>query len=256
MSDPNPPTAAPSPAAGGPTMSTPETLTGIFFEPERTFESLRERPRFLVAALILIALGLLITVLVMRKVNFREYITDQVRTGPNSERMSEEQKQQAVAFWTGPAGTVFVYAVPLLGGAIGLAAGGSLYLLASLAMGGRMSYKQALSVWVYSSFAPGVISALLAVLLLFIKSADQIDLEKPGAGLAVTNLGALVGSGSPALRAALSWFDIFTFYGMFLAAIGLRKVGKLSSASAWTIVIVFWAVALILGIARALAFGR
>ena len=36
---------APPSAPTGPEMSTPETLTGIFFEPSRTFEALRARPR-------------------------------------------------------------------------------------------------------------------------------------------------------------------------------------------------------------------
>ena len=55
MSDPNqdfvppPPPASETDAA---TMSTPETLTGIFFEPSRVFEALRQRPRFLAAGII------------------------------------------------------------------------------------------------------------------------------------------------------------------------------------------------------------
>ena len=46
MSDPM---AVPNTPATGEEMSTAETLTGIFFEPSRTFVALRARPRFLVA---------------------------------------------------------------------------------------------------------------------------------------------------------------------------------------------------------------
>ncbi|MBT0646757.1 hypothetical protein KJJ93_27615, partial [Escherichia coli] len=37
----------------------------------------------------------------------------------------------------------------------------------------------------------------------------------------------------------LATFDIFMIWGWILAAIGLRITNRLSSASAWTIVIIF-----------------
>lgn len=258
MSYPNTqaPNLEPTAATAGPaSMSTPETLAGIFFEPERTFESLRERPRFLIAGLILIALIVAVTTLVMSRVDFNAFITDQIKNGPNSGQMDDTQKQKAIDFWTGPAGKAVIYLGPIVATAAFIAAGAGLYLLATMAMGGVLRYRQALSVWVYSSFPPSVLGALIAVVLVFVKSKEDIDLNKPGAGLAVTNLGALIGDGSPVLRAALSWFDIFTFYGMYLAALGLRKVGKMSSASAWTIVIAFWFIGMVCGVIWSMMFG-
>jgi len=68
MSDPNqvfqappPPPFAPTPPPPTVEMSTPQTLTSIFFEPGRTFEALRSRPRFLIAGLILLVLTCLVT---------------------------------------------------------------------------------------------------------------------------------------------------------------------------------------------------
>jgi hypothetical protein len=241
---------------GGPAMSTPETLTGIFFEPGATFEALRERPRFLVAALIVVALSTLVTVLLFQKVNYEEVVRRAIESNPRTEQMSPEQKEQAIAMQTGPVAKSLVYVVPLLATAITLAAGGALYLLGALLMGGRLSYKQAVSVWAYSSFPPAVLGTLLAIVMVFLKPAEDIDLNQSGAGLVVTNLGALVGEGtSPVLRAALSSFDLFTFYGMFLAALGLRKVGKLSTGSAWAVVIGLWLLWVLLRVGWAAAFG-
>jgi len=243
-------------AGGAPTMSTPETLSGIFFEPADTFEALRARPRFLVAALILVALSLAVTVLVLQKVNYEEVVRRAIESNPRTEQMTPEQKEQTIAMQTGPLGKSIAYAAPVIGAIVVLAAGAGLYLLGASLMGGKLSYKQALSVWTYSSFPPVVLGTVLAVVLLFLKSADDLDFSRPGAGLVVTNLGALLGAGSsPVLRAALSWFDLFTFYGMFLAALGLRKVGKLSSGSAWTIVIALWLLGMLLGVGRATLFG-
>jgi hypothetical protein len=239
----------------GPSMSTPETLSGIFFEPGRTFEALRARPRFLVAGVILIAVTLLVTVLVMQKVDFAEFITRQITSGPRSEQMSPEAKAAAVNFWTGPIGKVVVYVIPPVFTVIMFAAGAAIYLLAVMLMGGRMGYKQALSVWVYSTFPPGILQAVLSTVVLFLKSADDIDLNKSGGGLVVTSLGAVLNPSSPALRGALSWFDLFTFYGMYLAALGLRKVGKISSGAAWTIVIVLWLIGVLWSAGRGALFG-
>ena len=255
MSDVNLPQYAPAadaaPAAR--TMSTPETLANIFFEPGATFEALRERPRFLAAALLILALSLGLGALVMRKVNFNEFITAQIR---KSTEMTETQKSKAIEFWTGPLGTAAVYGLPVLAVAASIAAGGALYMLATSAMGGSMRYKQAVSVWTYSGFPPAVLGSLVGLVLLFVKAKEDIDLNKPSAGLAVTNLGALLGpDSSPILRAALGWFDVFTFYGMFLAALGLRKVGKLSSAAAWTVLIVFWLLGVVSSVIYALISG-
>lgn len=255
MSEANYSTPAPPAAANGtPAMSTPETLANIFFDPSATFAALRERPRFLVAALVIIALTLIVTVLLMQKVNFTDFMMQQMDKNPQTAQMSPEQKQQAIGFWTGPIGKVFIYVIPVVGTLVVMAAGAAVYMLAVMLMGGKLSYKQALSVWIYSSIPPAVLGSILAVIIMFLKPADEIDLNKSGAGLAVTNLGALVNPASPVLRAALGWFDLFTFLGMFLAAVGLRKVGKISSGAAWTIVIVMWVCGLVFSVARAAIF--
>jgi len=234
------------------TMSTPETLMSIFFEPERTFEALRARPRFLVAALITLVLTMIVTVALLQKVDFEQFLRDRISESPNGQQMSAEQMDRAVKF-----GKISTYVAPPIVVAVMFAGGAALYLLGVMAMGGRMTYKQALSVWAYSSFAPGVLLTIISLLLLFLRPADAIDLAKPGGGLLVTNPGAFMGSGtSPSLVAVLSSFDLFTFYGLFLAAVGLRKTGKLSSGSAWTIVIALWVLSVIFHVGRAALFGR
>src|SRR4029078_7942372 len=115
-----------------------------------------------------------------------------------------------------------------------------------------ISYRKSLSVWVYSSLPPSVLGALILILVLFLKSADSIDPEH----LVVTNPGALFGEeSSKVLVAALSQFDLLRFYGLFLAALGLRKVGKISSGQAWGIVIAFWAILALLRIVMAVIRG-
>jgi Yip1-like protein len=246
MSDP---IAVPStPATGESEMSTAETLTGIFFEPSRTFESLRARPRFLVASIILLVLACLVTAIVYTKVDMDQYIRDQMERSPRAGQMTEAQKDMQVKMGKSIGMIAIPLSVPIV-----LAAGAALYMLGVMAFGGAISYTKSLSVWAYSSLPPSVLGALIAILVLFLKSSDSIDPER----VAVTNPGALLGEGSSrVLVAALSQFDVLRFYGLFLAAIGLRKVAKLSSGQAWGVVIGLWAIGAVLRIGSAAIFGR
>lgn len=257
MSASNIPSYAAPPPAAAPAKSAVETLTGIFFEPGETFAALRERPRFLAAALIILALTLLFTFVLFRRINFEQFMRAQIENSPRTEQMTPEQKEQAIAMQSGTFGKAIAYGAPVIVFAIIFAAGGALYLLGTMAMAGQISYKQAISVWVYSSLPPAVLFTVANVLVLFLKSADDIDPTQAGSGLVKANPSILLSSGSsPVLTALLSSFDLFAFYGLFLGALGLRKVGRLSSGAAWTVVIVIWLVGVVLKIAWAAAFGR
>ena len=245
MSDP---IVVPStPATTGPEMSTAETLTGIFFEPSRTFESLRARPRFLVAGIILLVLSIIVTAALFMRVDMGQYIRERIERSPNAAQVPEAQKEMQVKYGKIAAMVLVPAFTPIT-----IAAGAAVYLLGVMAMGGAISYRKSLSVWVYSSLPPSVLGALILILVLFLKSADSIDPEH----MVVTNPGALFGEeSSKVLVAALSQFDLLRFYGMVLAALGLRKVGKISSGQAWGIVIAFWAILALLRIVMAVIRG-
>jgi uncharacterized membrane protein len=231
MSEPNYTPHAHAGEADGSDMSTPQTLTGIFLEPTRTFEALRARPRFLVAAIIIVVLSIVVTFLVLNKIDYAAFMRDQITKGPRGDQMTPEQIDMAVGFWTGPIGKVVIYVLPVFVAAAVIAAGGAIYLLGSMLMGGVIRYKQAVSVWTYSSFAPAVVGAIAGVIVVLLTPAEDINPSQPG-GIVRANLGVLLPHGSsPALGALLGSFDLFSFYGLFLAALGLRKVGKMSTRS-------------------------
>ena len=245
MSDPM---AVPNTPATGEEMSTAETLTGIFFEPSRTFEALRTRPRFLVAGLILLALACLITLLLYTRVDMGQYIRDRIDRSPNAAQITEQQKEMQVKMGKSFGAAAIPLAVPIM-----IAGGAALYLLLTMAFGGSINYKKALAVWVYSSLPPSVLGAIIAILVLFLKSPDSIDPEH----MVATNPAALLGEdASKVLVAVLSQLDLLRFFGMFLAALGLRKVAKLSSGQAWGVVLTLFIIGALLRIGSAAIFGR
>jgi hypothetical protein len=251
MSDPNqgfqPPQNSTERQDVNDSMSTAAMFTSIFFEPGRTFEALRARPRFLIVGLVLLLLTVGVTAVVFARVDMGQYIREKMERSPRNANATPEQKEMGVKMGKIVGAVGIPLSVPIT-----IAAGAALYLLGVMAFGGSISYKQSLAVWVYSSFPPAVFGTIVAVLVLFLKAADSIDPEH----LLVTNPGAFLGQDtSPTLVALLSQFDVVRFYGLFLAALGLRKVAKLSSGSAWGVVLAFFIIRAVLSIANAAIFG-
>jgi Yip1 domain len=254
MSDPNqqwqpppPPDLAETPPAVEETMSTPETLTSIFFEPGRTFDALRARPRFLVAGLILLLLTVGVTAIVYKRVDMGQYIREKMERSSRNQNQTEEQKEMAVRIGKIIGAVGIPATVP-----ISIAGGAALYLLGVMAFGGSISYKKSLAVWAYSSLPPAVLGSIVAVLVLFLRAPDTIDPEH----LLITNPGAFMGAqSSPVLVAMLTQIDLLRFYGLVLAAMGLKKVAKISSGSAWSIVIGLYVIRAVLAIAGAAITG-
>ncbi|HMF58686.1 MAG TPA: YIP1 family protein [Pyrinomonadaceae bacterium] len=243
----------------GPKMSMGETLASIFFEPGRTFEALRARPRFLIAGLILIVAYMIFSTLYFQKIGYERIVRAQADQQRAKSNATEEQVEQGVQFQLKPAFKVFRLLSPIIGFVIVIAAGAALYLLGAMLMGRGISYKQALSVWVYSSLPPTVLIMLLNIVLLFIHPPedDAEVLQGAGRGLVHANPSILVnGTDHPVLATALGSIDAFAIYGLFLGALGLRLVGKMSSGTAWTIVLGLWIIGLVLRVAIATLTGN
>jgi hypothetical protein len=253
MSDPNQEFQAPPPPPYTPPpkptveMSTASTLTGIFFEPGQVFEALRSRPRFLIAGLLLLLLTIGVTAVVYQRIDMGEYIRGKMEKSPRNANQTPEQKELGVKIGKIVGAVGIPTSVPIT-----IAAGAALYLLGVMAFGGSIGYKKSLAVWVYSSLPPAILASVIAVVVLFLKSADTIDPEH----LLITNPGSFMGpDASPVLVATLGQFDLLRFYGLFLAAVGLKKIAKLSSGSAWGVVLGFYLIRAVLGIASAAIFG-
>jgi hypothetical protein len=240
----------------GEVMSTPATLGNIFFDPGATFDSLRRKPRFLVAGLILLILSLGMTALLFQRVPYESIVRAKIESSSRGAQMSDEDKEKAIRMQTGPIVKTLSYLGPVIGVPVVFCLGAGLYLLGVMAMGGSMNFKQALSVWVYSSFPPAILASIVGAVVLLFKSSDALDPAHPERNMAQANLGILAGPGtSPALAAVLTSIDVFAIYGLVLAAMGLSKVGKLSSGSAWTVVVGLWILWLVGRVGLAVAFG-
>lgn len=235
-----------------PTMSVQETLNGIYTEPGRVFESLRERPRFLVAALLVMAMGPAFQIALTLTYGYNNLMRA-LFSGANM-GISPEARERAIEQYTGPQGGVFL-GMQIVGWIVGLvivfAIGSALYYLAAKLMRPETMYAQVLAVWAYSSLPPAAIASLLNVALLFLRpprsEAVAAEALRQG-GLVQMYLSSFFvdTAAHPVLATALRSFDPLTLYGIYLAGFGLHKVARLSAAQAQVVVLTFWLLALLL----------
>lgn len=221
-------------------MSEVGTLTGIFFEPGRTFLSFVTKPRFIMAGVLTIISIIAFQQLFWVKMGderMTRFIVKEVDKNPQVQSMAKEDKdkivEQQVKFAKyGQFVTPIFFVLYFL-------VGGLIYWLAGNAMGGVGTFLKGLAVWVYAGFPPTLISMISNIIVLFLKSPDEIDIGMSQRGLLNANLGFLIdGKSMPVLATLLGTIDLFMIWGWVLAAIGLRLVCKISSGSAWAIVII------------------
>jgi hypothetical protein len=246
-------------------LSTGERLTRIFYEPAEVFRNLRYHPRWLAAFLVVALSGAAYQVALRQRLGPEriadDYASRVIEGGylqnsptPVSPEVARQYMiKQAIltdtsdkvsAFISGVAGA-FIFMLILAG----------LYTLGVLAFGGRMDFWRGLSISVYSSLPPAAILFVLNLILLFIKSPDDIvPLKAQSHGLARADLGLLFSAAEqhpplldhPYLYAIASTIGIFSLYGWWLAVNGLKNTGeKIKGGSAWTIVFLVWLLGII-----------
>lgn len=217
------------------------TLKGIFFEPGRTFESLRQRPRFLLVVMVIAVATSLSTLLVYQRLGLENIMRAQIEK--SAPQLSEEERAALIEKQTGPVVKAIIIIAPAFTVPIFFAIGGALYLLGVMALGKTINYKQALSVWTYSSFPPVIMMMLANTAFLFLQAPEHIDLVNLSGGFIKANLGVLTSAAShPVLSTALSAIDLFAIYGIVLAVVGLRKVALLSTRGATAIAGCIWVI--------------
>ena len=241
-----------------PQMSEMATLGNIFFEPGAVFEDLRRKPRFIIATVIICLITTAFVFTLQQKIGeerYDVYFKQLIEKNPQAATMTPEQKQGMVAVQVKSV-SIVTYLLPVFI-LIGIALGALVYWLGTKAMGGAMSYLQAVSVWVYSSFPPTIISYIANFIVLFLKSPDDIDIATSQRGVVHANPSMFFGGAEmPVLTTLVSVFDFFLIWGLVLAAIGLHKTGKISKGAAWGIVLIVTLIGIVFRVISALFSGN
>jgi hypothetical protein len=243
------------PAQGPAALSEGQRLVNTFFAPGKTFADLRRSASWWAPFLVSAIVSLAFVYVVDQKVGFRKVVENQLQSQPKQadriERLPADQRehamQQQVSFTKAISYSFFILVT--LWNVIVAAV-----LLATLkfAAGAEIKFKTLLALVFYSSL-PGLLKPLLSIASILAGVAgDGFTLQNPVA----TNPGYFVDRlAHPALAAFLTSFDIFTFWVLALAAIGITCVTKVKRGTAFAIVFGWFALLILLGVGAAAAFS-
>jgi len=224
-------------------------LLEVIWSPTAVFTDIARKPSFvgvlLITALLVAGSGLLLL----------SKVTDlgaSVRIELEEQgQMSEKDIEMAVEWteklaWIGPIFSMVVYP-------IGLAVIGLVFFLGLKLAGGKAGVGATLSATFHAYWPPLLVNSLLASLIVLVKGeleAQQLET------LVKSNPAALLPEdASPALVSLLSTLDVFNFWTIALATIGLATVGKIPGARAALVVGIPWVLFLVLKVGWAALFG-
>ena len=238
-----------------PSMSTGQALTRIFFSPGRVFDSFRERmtfgpkaARFLIAAAIIVLAMVAYNVIYLTRIGSENIGRASMEAAPRTADLPSETKERALRMQQTPAFQAFAlsmrFGLLLLLTLLSLPLGALIYWLGGMIFKGTIKYWQALLVWTYAALPPTVLWVLANTLVLLIRPpATNIAIATGANGVVHANFGALFEVTSfpiPVYVVALGALDLFEFYGLALALVGLRKVARIPWIGSFGIVIFVW----------------
>ena len=228
-------------------------VTGVLFSPIATFEDIVRKPSWVLPVVLTTLLSIIVTFAFSQRVNWREFMRQQIEKNPRSAQLSAEQKEQQIE------GGAKI--TPIVVDVIGVLAPIILVLVVGLIMWGAYSLLGGIStnfgtaIGITShAFLTGLVSSPLFLVILYLKPAENIDVENPMA----TNLAAVLPDESAKwLMALCKSIDLFSIWTLILLAIGFAAVNprKLKGAKPYTIAFSVWAVFVVCRVGWAFIFS-
>jgi hypothetical protein len=247
-------TSMPGPEAQSrPAISAVGRVIGVFFSPKATFEDIARRPSWALPVVLLTLLSFCVSFAINQRINWREFMSQQIEKSSQSANMSPEQKEQRIeggAKFSPP----FTYVIGVLGPTIfvlvvALVMWGAYNLLA----GANTNFATAFAITSHAALT-GLVNSLLFILVLYLKPAGTVDLENPVA----TNLAAFLPEESAKwLVKLLNSIDIISFWTLILLATGFAATNpkKLRGSKAFIIAFSVWAVYVVCRVGSAWIFS-
>ena len=213
-------------------------LVGALFAPVKTFESIRERPTWLVPLLALMVLAITVSLVATPKVDWEDVITTQMEK--SGQDVSDAQVDQIVGFYE-KWGVAFSIGTTVIGYPIAFLVFAGVFFVTYKVLGSDLGFPASLSTVLYS-FSPFALSLVLSLpVVLF---ANEIGHEQIQSGSFLSsNLAAFAGEDvSPVTNAFLSSIDFFSIWVVILLAVGFSIVAKVSRVQAGVVALIYWVV--------------
>ena len=221
-------------------MTAIQNLIGVLSSPSKTYESLRAKPSWLLAAVVLIVVALVGQMIALPKIDFEEISRAQIEA--SNRQLTEAQIEQSVEIGA-KFGSIMAMVSVIAGFPIGWALIALLMWVLVRMMGGLdLSYVQSLSTTVHS-MAPWIVHSILTIPLLLTRSEITPEDIQTG-GVLKHGLGAFIES-EGATQQALNSINVFSIWTVVLLGIGFSVVGKISKGKAFAAAIALWVVGIL-----------
>jgi hypothetical protein len=239
-----------------PPLSWFEKVTGIFYEPTRVFRNLRIHPLWAGAFLTIAVLTSIYSIAFTQRITperIVEHTTQKMSEmgtfAPPPDRMDEIKNQQLEALkqpaqrvgavvksWVG------IFTVGVFSAALGL--------LLVLAFGGRINFWQSLAAGFYAALPVVIIQKVLGLVILYLKSPDDLHPILNQETTLQDNLGILLTPADhPVLFVLASFIGFTSLYWLWLRARGLHATGtRVSTGQGWGVAITLWVLLLLFAV--------
>ena len=191
-------------------------LTGVLFNPKATYEDIAAKPSWALPLVIIVVLSVVIVAIFGQRVGWRGLVEKKLAESPRTADMPADQKAEALErgakFAPIVAYVSTVVAVPIAA----LLVAAVLMGVFNLVAGARVNFLQSLGIVTYA-WTPGIIGAIIGLILLFVKAPDTINIEN----LVADNLGAFLSGDSPHWLMTLGTsLNLFVFWNIALMGVG------------------------------------
>jgi hypothetical protein len=236
----------------GPGLSQVERVVDTFVAPSKTFKDILRSTSWWLPFLLLVLVTLGNSAVVGKQVGWERTAENQIHQNPKQEEamanLTPEQRANqmriSATFTRYVSYGAFVFILVFVG-IFALIYWASF----NFGLGAKTTFGQMFAVCMYASLPRLLIGILSILTLLFGNSADSYDIRNPVG----TNLAYYMPDAGPALKAALSFFDLIGLWQLLLLIIGTAIVAKVSTGKAAAVVVGWWVLGLIITVGIAAA---
>jgi Yip1 domain len=197
-------------------------IIGVFLEPSKAFEDIVRHPKWLIPLLLVIAAGIAYMTTFGAHVTWDRYIQHQLDTSPKAqqrlEQMPPEQRAKSLEMqkkFSGVGADITIVVLTFFGA---LVTAGVALLIANV-MSAGVRFKQMFAIVAYANL-PLILKHGLAIVVMFLKSPDDFNLQNPLAFNPAAFMDPV--NSSKFLYTLASSLDVFYIWIIVLSAVGLK----------------------------------
>jgi hypothetical protein len=228
-------------------------IFGAIFSPKPTFESIVQRPTWLVPVVLGCILFIAVVFAFTQRGGWPSFFQKQMADNSRMQQMTPEQRENIMDKQLKYAPMFGYFEGVVIPPVAALLTAAVLLGIFNLTGSTQTNFKTSLAIVAFA-WSPWLIHGLLSILIIFLKDPATIDLQN----VVASNVGAFLPEGSAKwLTALLSSIDIFAIWTLFLLAIGFSATNpkKLSIGKAFALAASGWIIFVLIKVGLTAAFA-